>query len=200
MARKLICRWCGNKSEIEFMEKVTKGKTNKYYHKEECYEAYLKEEEFKVEEALKRDSLYQKVMDIYDVKALPTSYYMQIEDLRHGNRIFKNQKIGKRYREGYDYDLIEETYDESRSAIEWSLKNKAFVNLSNMLNYGLSIVINKIYEVEITADAFDGSHFTNPKYTVVVDGEEISFKLNDGKACVMMSTQLIFSILGSYLH
>lgn len=181
MARKLICRWCGNKSEIEFMEKVTKGKTNKYYHKEECYEAYLKEEEFKAEEALKRDSLYQKVMDIYDVKALPTSYYMQIEDLRHGNRIFKNQKIGKRYREGYDYDLIEETYDESRSAIEWSLKNKAFVNLSNMLNYGLSIVINKIYEVERKRDTVKKREHmeeitNNTKDPMVFDDFETSYK------------------------
>jgi len=163
------------------MEKVTKGKTNKYYHKEECYEAYLKEEEFKVEEALKRDSLYQKVMDIYDVKALPTSYYMQIEDLRHGNRIFKNQKIGKRYREGYDYDLIEETYDESRSAIEWSLKNKAFVNLSNMLNYGLSIVINKIYEVERKRDTVKKREHmeeitNNTKDPIVFDDFETSYK------------------------
>ena len=56
--------------------------------------------------------------------------------------------MGKRYREGYDYDLIEETYEESRDAIEWSLQNKAFVNLGNALNYGLSIIINNIYGVE----------------------------------------------------
>lgn len=151
MARKLICRWCGEKSPRPEMQKVVTGnktKVNKYYHKEECYEEFLMEEEFKKVEQEKRDSLYNKVMDIYDTKALPNSFYIQIEGLRHGNRVFKTQNMGKRYREGYDYDLIEETYEESRDAIEWSLKNKAFVNLSNALNYGLSIIINNIYGVE----------------------------------------------------
>ena len=151
MARKLICRWCGEKSPRPEMQKVVTGnktKVNKYYHKEECYEEFLMEEEFKKVEQEKRDSLYKEVMDIYNTKALPNSFYIQIEGLRHGNRVFKTQSMGKRYREGYDYDLIEETYEESRDAIEWSLQNKAFVNLGNALNYGLSIIINNIYGVE----------------------------------------------------
>lgn len=151
MARKLICRWCGGKSPRHEMKRVVTGnkrKVNKYYHKKDCYEEFLAEEEFKKEEQEKRDSLYSKVMEIYDVKALPNQFYMQIEGLRHGNRVFRKQNMGKRYREGYDYDLIEDTYDESRDAIEWSLQNKAFVDLGNALNYGLSIVINNIYGVE----------------------------------------------------
>ena len=153
MARKLKCQWCGDKSERPEMEKVTKGKVNKYYHKESCYLEYLAEEEFKKEEAIKKDNLYRKVMEIYEVKALPNSFYMQIEGVRHGNRVFNKQKIGKRYREGYDYDLIEETYEYSREVIEWSLKNKAFTSLANALNYGLSIVINNIYGVEKRRDS-----------------------------------------------
>lgn len=151
MARKLKCQWCGEKSPRPEMEKVTTGvktKVNKYYHKEECYDEFLAEDAFKKEEAVKKDSLYEVVMEIYDVKALPNSFYMQIEGLRHGNRVFKRQNMGKRYREGYGYDLIEATYKESIDAIEWSLHNKAFDNLANALNYGLSIVINNIYGVE----------------------------------------------------
>lgn len=151
MARKLICRWCGEKSPRPEMQKVTTGnktKVNKYYHKENCYEEFLAEEEFKKQEQEKRDSLYNTVMDIYGFKALPNSFYVQIEGLRHGNRVFKTQNMGKRYREGYDYDLIEETYLESKDAIEWSMRNKAFTNSANALNYGLSIIINNIYGVE----------------------------------------------------
>ena len=151
MARKLKCQWCGEKSPRPEMQKVVTGikrKVNKYYHKDECYDEFLAEEKFKEEEQEKRDSLYNTVMEIYGTKALPNSFYVQIEGLRHGNRVFKTQNMGKRYREGYDYDLIEETYVESREAIEWSLKNKAFVNQSNALNYGLSIIINNIYGVE----------------------------------------------------
>lgn len=151
MARKLICRWCGEKSPRPEMKKVTTGnktKVNKYYHKENCYEEFLAEEEFKKQEQEKRDSLYNTVMDIYGFKALPNSFYVQIEGLRHGNRVFKTQNMGKRYREGYDYDLIEETYLESKDAIEWSMRNKAFTNSANALNYGLSIIINNIYGVE----------------------------------------------------
>lgn len=151
MARKLKCRWCGESSPRPEMKKVVTGKktkVNKYYHKDECYDEFIAEEEFKKVEQEKRDSLYKVVMEIYNTKALPNSFYIQIEGLRHGNRVFKTQNMGKRYREGYDYDLIEETYLESKDAIEWSLKNKAFVNLGNALNYGLSIIINNIYGVE----------------------------------------------------
>lgn len=152
----MICQYCGEKSTRDKMKQVKVGvttKVNKYYHKDECYQAYLDEEEFKKEEAVKKDSLYETVMKIYDTKALPNSFYMQIEGLRHGNRVFKRQNMGKRYRQGYDYDLIEETYLYSEDAIEWSLDNKAFTNLANALNYGLSIIINNIYNVEMKRDA-----------------------------------------------
>lgn len=153
MARQLKCQWCSGKAERDEMVKVTKGKVNKYYHMHECYDEYIAEIEFKKKESIVRDSLYTKIMEIYGVRALPSSYYMQIEGLRHGNRVFKTQSMGKRYREGYEYDLIEDAYKESEGAIEWSLKNKAFTNLTNALNYGLSIVINNIYEVEKKRDS-----------------------------------------------
>lgn len=156
MGRKLICQWCGDKSPKSEMQQVKVGittKVNKYYHKNECYEAFLKEEEFLAEEAIKKDNLYNTVMNIYDIKVLPKSFYMQIEGLRHGNRVFKRQNMGKRYREGYDYDLIEESYEYSKDSIEWSLENKAFTNLANALNYGLSIIINNIYVVELRRDS-----------------------------------------------
>lgn len=156
MGRKLICQYCGEKSTKDKMVQVKVGvttKVNKYYHEEECYQAYLDEEEFKKEEAVKRDSLYETIMRIYDTKVLPNSFYMQIEGLRHGNRVFKRQNMGKRYRQGYDYDLIEETYLYSEDAIEWSLDNKAFTNLANALNYGISIIINNIYNVEMKRDS-----------------------------------------------
>lgn len=151
MGRKLKCQWCGNKSPRSEMKQVKVGvttKVNKYYHKEKCYDDFLEEEKFKEEEAKKKESLYQTVMKIYDIKALPNSFYMQIEGLRHGNRVFQRQNMGKRYRQGYDYDLIEESYEFSKDSIEWSLENKAFTTLANALNYGLSIIINNIYSVE----------------------------------------------------
>lgn len=156
MGRKLICQYCGSKSTRDKMQQVKVGvttKVNKYYHKEDCYQAYLDEEEFKKEEAIKRESLYETIMSIYDTKVLPNTFYMQIEGLRHGNRVFKRQNMGKRYRQGYDYDLIEETYLYSKDAIEWSLDNKAFTNLANALNYGISIIINNIYNVERRREA-----------------------------------------------
>lgn len=155
MGRKLICQWCGSKSTRDNMEQVKVGvttKVNKYYHKEDCYQAFLEEEEFKKVEAVKRDSLYETIMKIYQVKVLPNTFYMQIEGLRHGNRVFKRQSMGKRYREGYEYDLIEEAYLYSEDAIDWSMDNKAFTNLANALNYGLSIIINNIYNVELKRD------------------------------------------------
>lgn len=84
--------------------------------------------------------------------------------------------------------------------------NSTTIQFVKAVDYGdkksiiISVGFDKQYEVEINADGFDGKHFTNPSYKVVIDGEEISFKLNDGKACLMMSIQMIFSIVGSYIH
>lgn len=153
MARKVKCRWCEEKKDKELMTIVMKGKTKKYYCTENCYPEFLEEEEFKKEEAKKKSQLFQTVSRIYGIKALPSGFFAQIEDLRHGNRVFNKQFMGKRYREGYEYDLMEETYLESEESIRWARNNKAFLNLTAELNYGLAIIINNIYDVERRKEA-----------------------------------------------
>lgn len=174
LARKLKCQWCGEKSIRDEMKQVKKGKVNQYYHALNCYDEYIAEEEFKKKEAIERDSLYNKVMKIYGVKALPTTYFMRIEALRHGNRVFTKQAMSKRYRQGYEYSLIEETYDYSEDSIIWSLNNKAFDNMANALNYGLTIIVNNIYAVEKRKQAKTSrEHFEKISENVKEDSENI---------------------------
>ena len=54
--------------------------------------------------------------------------------------------------------------------------------------------------VSITSEGFEGSHFINPTYTTVIDGEEVSFTMENGEACFGLSMHLSMVIFGAYLH
>lgn len=54
--------------------------------------------------------------------------------------------------------------------------------------------------VKITADSFENGHFVNPQYTATINGEVVSFKMEDGHACYGCSAFLIMTILGAYAH
>lgn len=67
-------------------------------------------------------------------------------------------------------------------------------------NQQITVAVNgEPVTVQIEGE-WDGSHFANPSYTAVVNGEEIHFSMAEGHACYGYSTHLIFWILGAYLH
>ena len=56
------------------------------------------------------------------------------------------------------------------------------------------------YIVNINAEGFENNHFINPEFSTMIDGKKVRFKIHDGESCWMNSIQLVFSILGSYIH
>lgn len=132
---------------MEF-ELVGKNQTRKYYHKH-CYGDFLKDKAFKEKEAKEKDELVETIKRIYGVKEVPSSTYPLIEGLRNGNKVFGNkQKIGKRYKQGYSYNLIMKTFEYCEDTIQYWNGVKDFDSFSNAFKYGLTIVIDKIYFVE----------------------------------------------------
>ena len=54
---------------------------------------------------------------------------------------------------------------------------------------------NVEYKIFVKADSFHNGHFVNPSYSMLYKGKMISFKLEEGSACVGYSAHLIAMIM-----
>lgn len=142
------CQHCNikdtDRDDMNF-ELATNGKTKKYYHKS-CHEEYLKDKEFKENERVELDKLVEVIKNIYGVKILPNSAYPFLQDLRNGTKFFG--KYDYKYKEGYTYDLIAETFEYCSDTIEYYNARKSFNGFIGALRYGLAIVCDKLSIVE----------------------------------------------------
>lgn len=126
-----------------------KKKVKKFYHLKPCYDSHLADKAFKQKESEELDDLVKVIMKIYGVKELPTQAYTLLQKLRNGERVFgKRQNIGKRYKQGYSYPLIAETFDHIEETIYYWNERKDFEGFMGAFKYALTIVIDKIYFVE----------------------------------------------------
>lgn len=148
MARTIKCNKCGIsdtiKDELEF-ELVGEKQLKKYYHKG-CFQEHLKDKVFKAQERVELDKLVEVIKDIYGVKLIPNGVYPFLQDLRNGNKFFG--KHDYKYKEGYTYDLIAETFSYCSDTIEYWNAKKSFNGFSHALRYGLAIVCDKLSIVE----------------------------------------------------
>lgn len=142
------CKKCGisdtHKDDM-ITDYVGEKKTPQRYHKH-CYEEHLKEKEFKEQERAELDSLVEKIKEIYGVKTIPNSCYPYLQDLRNGTKFFG--KYDYKYKQGYTYDLIAETFDYCFDTIEYWNGRKNFNGFTSALRYGLAIVCDKLSIVE----------------------------------------------------
>lgn len=143
------CQRCGIKDterdEMEFEFVGLKKPQKKYYHKD-CFEEHLKDKEFRRLEAIELDKLIQVIKEIYGAKLIPNNIYPYLQDLRNGTEFFG--KFDYKYKEGYPYDLIAETFDYCSETIEQSLRRISFSGFTNAFKYGLAIVCDKMRIVE----------------------------------------------------
>lgn len=139
------CQVCKKTGYFFEMDKYNR----RYYHKD-CLENKLKEQEWQEQETARRLHLHDTIAEIYDVQfaEIPVRFYAMIEHLRNGSPVYKGKKFDRRYKEGFGYDVIERTYIECRKDIEWANKNKDFVGISQALNYGIRIIVDRIPMVD----------------------------------------------------
>lgn len=135
-----------NKDDMEIVSvDVGTKKVNKFYHKD-CYEEFLKDKKFKEKEREELDKLVDVVMNIYGIKSIPNSIYPYFQDLRNGTRFFG--KDNRKYKEGYTYELIAETFEYCSDTIEYWNSRKDFNGTTGAIKYGLAIVCDKLHFVE----------------------------------------------------
>jgi hypothetical protein len=145
------CQWCKEQGLLEEMKMELVGKTKpvkKFYHKT-CMDDYEKDKAFKAQEAVELDKLVEVLKDIYGVKEISKQAYTLIQKLRNGEKVFgSKQQTGKRYKKGYEYSLIAETFEHCSDTIAYWNGVKGFEEFTSAFKYALTIVIDKIYFVE----------------------------------------------------
>lgn len=179
MARNLKCQRCGiadtPKSEMEFEVVGIKKPVNKYYHKD-CFVEHLKDKEFRKKEAEELDKLVEVIKEIYGVKSIPNNAYPFLQDLRNGTKFFG--KNDYKYKEGYPYDLIAETFDYCSETIEESLRRISFNGFMNSLRYGLAIVCDKMKVVEQRRERQERQEEVIQAQIDNLSGDEYEFETN----------------------
>ncbi len=191
MARKLKCQICKELSERELMEVVSKtskktGKTvNKYYHKGECWDSYLKEQSDINKEMKEKDELDAVLKKMFNIKVdYPDNIWWMIQDLRNGTNRFK--KFWKKsFKKGYPYPVIAEAYRMSKDNIEWARLNKRFRNLEEEMKYSLKIIQKKLEDAYKKQDRTMLQEKLSEAKEVndidlMTDNREVKYKKHDG--------------------
>ncbi|PDZ55767.1 hypothetical protein CON15_19700 [Bacillus cereus] len=137
------CKICGKQARQADM-KVVKKSTNSYYHEGECWDKYLENKAFKEKEKEEMDYLWD-VFEKVNGFPVPSRFVTSLQDLRNGSILYG--KVKRRFKQGYSYTLIAETYLECAESIEWAKKTKNFKNTLSECRYGLAIISNNIVNV-----------------------------------------------------
>lgn len=151
------CQHCneqGDKSQMKCESKDTgellkSGKPkliNKYYHLT-CYDDYLQDKEFKQQELIELDYLYQYLLGVHNIKSLDGRMMEKIQDLRNGTVKMGNKKVN-RYKNGVSYTLMLDSYKFSASNIDEAIKNMQFDKKWNEFAYCFAIMNSNIPNVE----------------------------------------------------
>lgn len=153
-----VCRYCKQKDDIGNMIAIQNGKRNKYYH-QNCYDKEQKENKIKQQDNKEKDQLITVVCDIYEIetKDIPKTFYMFLANIRNGNPVFGKKKNDIKHKQGYSYLTIMLTYKYCKKLIIHVRNKKRFDSISGELNYGLYIIMDKIWYINQKVEARERS-------------------------------------------
>lgn len=141
--RDVKCVYCEKYDNRDIMTNLKK----RYIHYG-CLEKHEKDMEFKEREKKELDRLVDYIKEVHNIKIVPSVFFPFLQDLRNGNTR-RGKIIGeKKYKEGYEYNVIRYTYRKYKDNIKWAIRNKGFTGTFNMLKYTVVIVSDRIGSVE----------------------------------------------------
>lgn len=150
LARQVKCVWCGGKSDKDVMlvaeEKQTGKRSVRKYCHQECFDLYQQDKAFKEAEQKALDELVEVIKRIHCIPMIPQKFYPYLQQLRNGSIRVRNTE--RRYKKGFEYDLIAEAYKYCEPAIHEAKSRIVFDSLFGELRYGLAIVSDKIMFVK----------------------------------------------------
>ena len=74
-----------------------------------------------------------------------------------------------------------------------------FVDLIQQDNRFIFRFDGQTYDIYVAAEGFKNGHYINPEYFMYLNGEKISFKIQNGQACYGYSLHLISMIFPTYI-
>mgnify|MGYP000568378205 CR=1 FL=1 len=146
MAKQSIrtCPVCKKKDKIDVMVQYEKL-PNRYLHPE-CKEMEI--EKFKINqiEKEKKDIFWETLAEIVNLKFvdIPPRIYTLAQNLRSGNPVFNKRKTDKRYRDGFEWDVMTRTVIDSKKKIRTAIETKDFQSIDSALYYVMKIIVNRI--------------------------------------------------------
>lgn len=148
MAQKIRkCPVCKKEGlEVELVPYPEKYKS-RLLHKE-CRESLVQKDLAEKEERLKREHFWEtftKMLDI-ETKDIPNNIYEYGMNLRNGNSNNRgcSKYVDKRYRDGFEWDIIEMTLVESKDNIRYALDTKNFKSVTSLFRYLFAIISDKV--------------------------------------------------------
>lgn len=146
MAKQSIrtCPVCKKKDKIDVMVQYEKL-PNRYLHPE-CKEMEIKKFKINQIEQEKKDIFWQTLAEIVNLKFvdIPPRIYTLAQNLRSGNPVFNKRKTDKRYRDGFEWDVMTRTVIDSKQKIRTAIETKDFQSIDSALYYVMKIVVNRI--------------------------------------------------------
>ena len=146
MAKQSIrtCPVCKKKDKIDVMVQYEKL-PNRYLHPE-CKEMEMERFKRNQIEQEKKDIFWQTLAEIVNLKFvdIPPRIYTLAQNLRSGNPVFNKRKTDKRYRDGFEWDVMTRTVIDSKQKIRTAIETKDFQSIDSALYYIMKIVVNRI--------------------------------------------------------
>ncbi|NBI31007.1 hypothetical protein [Chengkuizengella marina] len=186
MARKVICKLesCKKKDSSDNMilhiHEVESGRTyNKYYCKG-CYQNFIEQQEFLKKEQKEMDQLIEIIKVVHEIDNVPGQFYPFLQDLRNGSSIVMGKK-NRRYKEGFAFKVISETYRKYQDDIRYWKNRKNFEGSTlKELRYCLAIVIDKIQMVKKQINQLEQQEAREKTKEIVPEfvEREITYKRN----------------------
>lgn len=146
MAKQSIrtCPVCKRKDKIDVMVQYEKL-PNRYLHPE-CKEMEIERFKKNQIEQEKKDIFWKTLAEIVNLKFIdiPPRIYTLAQNLRNGNPVFNKKKTDKRYRDGFEWDVMTRTVIDSKQKIRTAIETKDFQSIDSALYYVMKIVVNRI--------------------------------------------------------
>ncbi|MFZ2576676.1 MAG: hypothetical protein WAX22_04270 [Lactococcus hircilactis] len=146
MAKQSIrtCPVCKKKDKIDVMVQYEKL-PNRYLHPE-CREIEIERFKKNQTEKEQKDIFWKTLSEIVNLKFIdiPPRIYTLAQNLRSGNPVFNKKKTDKRYRDGFEWDVMTRTVIDSKQKIRTAIETKDFQSIDSALYYVMKIVVNRI--------------------------------------------------------
>lgn len=118
---------------------------------EECKREYLNKEEQKAKELKEWRRVYGSILRVMGYRkgqVVPKSILTNIQDLRNGTNRFIKGGADVNKKQGYSYEVIYQTIQQSEDAILKALTYKEFKTESSKIAYVMAIIRNNLAQVQ----------------------------------------------------